>query len=61
MPPKKMEAKVAALESEVAGLKTTMKSMQLKAEENHERLIALLSKTNMGDGSMTKTSSQFLD
>lgn len=59
MPPKKMEAKVPALEKEVVGLKTTMQSMQLKAKENHERLIALLSKTSMEDGSAMKTSSQF--
>lgn len=44
MPPKKMEAKVAALESEVASIRSVIREMQLKAEENQERLIALLTK-----------------
>lgn len=44
MPPKKMEAKVAALESEVASIRSAIREMQLKAEENQERLVALLTK-----------------
>lgn len=44
MLPKQMETRVAALESEVASLKTAIHTMQLKAVENQEKLIALLSK-----------------
>lgn len=43
MPPKKMEAKVAALETEVASLRTTLVTVQEQAENNQARLIDLLS------------------
>lgn len=57
MPPKKMDAKIAALENEVAGLKNAFMAMQMKAEENQEPLIALLTKnaeSDNGGGSGTK-------
>lgn len=34
MPPKKMEAKVAALETKVEGLKFILQVMQIKVEDN---------------------------
>lgn len=46
MPLKKMEPKAATLETEVAGLRTAKHAMQLTAEENHEKLVVLLSKNN---------------
>lgn len=42
MPPKKMEAKVAALESEVASIKDAINAIHLKVDANQEKLIALL-------------------
>lgn len=60
MPPTKMVAKVAALETDVAALKTTLKTMQLLAEENHGKLIEMLSKTsgsNSGDDTKSPTTS----
>lgn len=42
MPPKKMEAQVAALESEVVSLRNVLTTMQSKAEENQEKLITML-------------------
>lgn len=42
MPPKKMEAKVAALKNEVANLRNALVTMQSKADENQEKLIAML-------------------
>lgn len=42
MPPKKMEAKVAALESEVANLRTTLITMQERAENHQAQLLDLL-------------------
>lgn len=42
MPPKKMEAKVAALENEVASIKDAIQTIHLKIDANQEKLIALL-------------------
>lgn len=53
MPPKKMETKVAALESEVAQLKAAFQAMQLKADENQEKLVALLTQKFDGENSST--------
>ncbi|RDY02009.1 hypothetical protein CR513_14597, partial [Mucuna pruriens] len=39
-----MEAKVAALEHEMASIKPVLVAMQRKAEENQEKLMAMLSK-----------------
>lgn len=44
MPPKKMEAKVAAFETKVEGLKSILQVSQIKVEDNQERLIIIISK-----------------
>lgn len=59
MPPKKMEAKVAALESEVASLCSVLVTMQSKAKENQAKLLTLLEERlslNEGEKSVMKTS-----
>ena len=62
MPPKKIENKVTPLKTEVVRLKTPMQTLQIKAKEKHERLIALFFKTSNAannNGSAMKDSSQF--
>lgn len=44
MSSKKMEAGVVARTNGMAGLKTMLTAMQLKAKENHEKLMKMLSK-----------------
>lgn len=56
MPPKKMEAEVSALESEVANLKVTLAEMRAQAAADQERLVCLLtqSKDTRGSEEMDK-------
>lgn len=56
MPPKKetekggiMEAKLAALENEMAALKVTLAEMRSEAAENQERLIVLFTRNKETD------------
>jgi hypothetical protein len=48
MPPKKMEAKVNALTSEVAMLKQTLAEMRVQAVQDHERLVLLITPSCAG-------------
>lgn len=60
MPPKKMDAKVSALESEVANLKVTLAEMKAQAAADQERLVSLLTQSKeVGSpgGSMGKSKS----
>lgn len=54
MPPKKMEAKVAALENEVASLQTTLTAMQMKVDSNQEQLLAMLTQSLQSQRSRVK-------
>ena len=47
MPPKKMEAKVAALESEVASLCSVLVTMQSKAKENQAKLLRWIARVEI--------------
>ena len=51
MPPKKMEAEVSALESEVANLKVTLAEMRAQAAADQERLVCLLTQSKDTGGS----------
>jgi len=53
MPPKKVETKVATLETEVEGFKFILQAMQIKVEENQERLIAMVNKKKESNGKGT--------
>lgn len=53
MPPKKMEAKIAALESEVTNLKTTVAMMSENQEKMMTMLAQSLNQSKDGDGENT--------
>jgi len=55
--PRRWRPKVAALETEVEGLKSILQAMQIKVEENQERLIPMINKNkeeSNGKGTMLR-------
>lgn len=55
MPPKKMEAKMAALENEVANMKVTLAEMRAQAAADQERLVSLITQSKEDNSHVKST------